>query len=197
MMFFLRTDGAGSTFPKAGVLISAWFLIGMLTGAVLGQTQESALKSTPEAPIRKGPVAQTSKKTVLTVKGAAQGKTFRFDLPSLEKLGLIRYTSKNIWYDKPVTYEGVLGSKLLEFVGVPAGATKLKMRALNDYVVEIPIEDFRRWPVMLALKLNGKYMSVREKGPIWVVYPNHLYPELQSRSYQGKWIWQLQEISFE
>ena len=59
MMFFLRTDGAGSTFPKAGVLISAWFLIGMLTGAVLGQTQESALKSTPEAPIRKGPVAQT------------------------------------------------------------------------------------------------------------------------------------------
>ena len=196
-MPFLRTDRTGPTFPKAGVVISVWFLAGMLTGTVLGQNQESTLEIIPETPMRKGLVAQPIKKVVLTIKGAAHGKTFKFDLSSLEKLGLIRYASKNIWYDQPVTYEGVLGSKLLDFIGVPAGATKMKMRALNDYVVEIPIEDFRRWPVMLALKLNGKYMSVREKGPIWVVYPNHLYPELQSRSYQGKWIWQLQEISFE
>ena len=196
-MRFFRNDGTGSALPKAGVVISVCFLVGMLTATVLGQKPESTLKLSSETQIRKTLVAQHIKKVVLTIKGAARGKIFRFDLDALEKLGLIRYTSKNIWYDKPVTYEGVLGSKLLDFIGVPPGATKMKMRALNDYVVKIPIEDFRRWPVMLALKLNGKYMSVREKGPIWVVYPNHLHPELDSRSYQGKWIWQLMEISFE
>lgn len=196
-MPFPRTIGTGSAFPKAGVVISVWFLIGMLTATVLGQNQQSTPKPAQGTAKRKDPVPQPGKKVVLTVIGAAHGKSFKFDLPSLEKLGLIRYTSKNIWYDKPVTYEGVLGSQLLDFIGVPTGATKMKMRALNDYVVEIPIEDFRRWPVMLALKLNGKYMSIREKGPIWVVYPNHLHPELLSRSYQGKWIWQLVEISFE
>ena len=191
-MRFFRINGTGFTFAKAGVVISALLLAGMQTATVLGQNQASNLKLARETP-----VSQPSKKVVLTVIGAARGKTFKFDVSALEKLGLIRYTSKNIWYDKPVTYEGVLGSKLLDFIDVPAGATKMKLRALNDYVVEIPIEDFRRWPVMLALKMNGKYMSIRDKGPIWVVYPNHLHPELLSRSYQGRWIWQLKEISFE
>ncbi len=131
------------------------------------------------------------------VNGPGEGAPLRLDLRTLERLGTIRFTSRNNWYDRPVTYEGVLGSVFLRFVGVPPGATKMKMRALNDYVTRIPIEDFLRWPVMLALKLNGEYMSVRDKGPIWIVYPNHLDETLMSRAYQGRWIWQLAEIRFE
>ena len=63
------------------------------------------------------------------------------------------------------------------------------MRALNDYAVRVPVSDFSRWPVMFALKIDGKYMTVREKGPIWVVYPNHLYPELGRQPHTTKWIW--------
>ncbi len=50
---------------------------------------------------------------------------------------------------------------------------------------------------MLALKLNGEYMRIRDKGPIWVVYPAHLEPELAGAAHQGKWVWQLAEITFE
>jgi len=134
---------------------------------------------------------------VLTVRGATRGDPIEFDRSGLERLGVIRYTSKNRWYDHPTSFEGVLGSALLDAVGVPQGATTMRMTALNDYVVSVPIEDFRRWPVMLALKLDGKDMSVREKGPIWLVYPGHLDPELGGPRYQGRWIWQLREIVFE
>jgi hypothetical protein len=86
---------------------------------------------------------------------------------------------------------------LLNVIGVPPGATRLKLRALNEYVVRIPLAELRQWPVLFALKLDGAYMPVREKGPIWVVYPNHLYPELGEGLYQDRWIWQLKEMSFE
>lgn len=134
---------------------------------------------------------------VLTVHGAARGDPIRFDRQGLERLGLIRYTSQNRWYDHPTTYEGVLGSAFLDAVGVPKGATQMHMVALNDYAVTVPISDLRRWPVMLALKLDGRYLSVRDKGPIWLVYPNQIDPELGGPRYEGRWIWQLRDITFE
>ncbi len=138
---------------------------------------------------------------VLIVNGAArEGKALgplRFDITTLEKIGLIRYTANNRWYNDPPTFEGILGSAFLDVVGVPKDATIMKMRALNDYLTRIPIADFRRWPVMLALKMNGKYMPVRSKGPIWIVYPSHLDEALRYPPHQGKWIWQLAEITFQ
>ena len=50
------------------------------------------------------------------------------------------------------------------------------------------------WPVILALKRDGQYMSVRNKGPLWVVYPRHAFPELQQAKHNPKGIWQLKEI---
>lgn len=185
---------------------SVWVVaaMGMLLVFILGgQTQSAApFEQVTRSTLRPDdPIPAPQGQIVLKVFGASKstgGRTpLRLDRKTLEGLGLIRFTSRNIWYDQPVTYEGVLGSVFLDFVGVPAGATQMKLRALNDYVVRIPLADFRRWPVMLALKLNGQYMSVRDKGPIWIVYPNHLASHLMSRTYQGRWIWQLAEIRFE
>ena len=147
------------------------------------------------------PIPRPGKSVVLTVVGATAGNTasgnIEFDIATLERIGLVRFTSKNRWYKEPMTYEGVLGSAFLDAVGVPDRATTIRATALNDYVVRIPIEDLRRWPVVLALTLNGKYMSIRDKGPIWIVYPNHVFEELAGPAHQGKWIWQLKEIAFE
>ena len=147
------------------------------------------------------PLPKPKYDVILTIRGAtskfARAGVLKFDRATLEAMGMIRYTSKNRWYDKPVTYEGVLGSQLMRIIGVPSKARYLLVRALNDYAVRIPVSDFSRWPVMFALKLDGKYMTIREKGPIWVVYPNHLYPELGRQPHLAKWIWQLKSIEFE
>lgn len=147
------------------------------------------------------PIPPPKGEVILTIRGStsksARSGVLKFDRAGFEAIGTIRYTSKNRWYDKPLTYEGVLGSRLMKIIGVPKGAKFLLLRALNDYAVRIPVSDFSRWPVMFALKLDGKYMTVREKGPIWVVYPNHLYPELGRQPHITKWIWQLRDIEFE
>ena len=144
------------------------------------------------------PVPPPTEPVVLTVRGrlglthAEAGVTF--DIPTLERLGLIRFSTPTAWTDGLVTFEGVLLSRLLEVLAVPRDVTELAMTALNDYHVAIPAADIRTWPVLIALKRDGQYMSVRNKGPLWVVYPRHAFPELAQAKHNPKWIWQLKEI---
>lgn len=143
-------------------------------------------------------IPRPHQKPVLTVSGRVsntnQGDKAVFDMATLERVGVVRYTTPTAWTPKPVTFEGVLLERLLEVLKVPANATTLKMTALNDYSIEIPISDARKWPVMLALKADGEYMSVRDKGPVWVIYPRHMNQELGNRQYNARWIWQLARI---
>ena len=109
-------------------------------------------------------------KKILTVSGnisrTNSGDTAVFDTPTLEKLGVVRFTTETAWSDNPITFDGVLLSRLLDAIGADSGASTLKITALNDYAIDVPIEDARNWPTILALKADGKYMSVRDKGPL-------------------------------
>jgi hypothetical protein len=136
---------------------------------------------------------------VLTVRGNIGARqngepVIEFDMPTLERLGVVRFTTQTDWTDAPVTFDGVLLSKLLDVVKADPDAEKLTMTALNDYRMDVPAADARTWPVMLALKADGQRMSVRDRGPIWVVYPQHAYPELNNREYLSRWVWQLASI---
>ena len=184
------------------LLFSFGFFIFWLSLASQGAAQPASyevvtapvLTAGDAIPAPMGPVLLRINKATL---GGGGKNELRLDLAALEKMGLIRYTIKSRYYPDPVTFEGVLGSAFLDVVGVPKGATKMRMRALNDYVATVPIADLRRWPVMFALKMNGKYMSVRDKGPVWVVYPAHIDEKLGGPTHRGKWIWQLVEINFQ
>ncbi len=45
--------------------------------------------------------------------------------------------------------------------------------------------------VVLALKRNGAYMPVRDKGPIFIVYPFDQDPQFFDQVYMTRAIWQL------
>jgi hypothetical protein len=66
----------------------------------------------------------------------------------------------------------------MDLVGARANGQVL---ALNDYTTIVPLDDFRKFPVILALKMNGEYMRIRDKGPLFIVYPYDSSPELQTR----------------
>jgi hypothetical protein len=152
---------------------------------------EPSLTPGMEIPEPTGPV-------VLTVNGRIKSaKPVRFDLATLESLGLIRFTTPTNWTKEPATFEGVLLSALLDVVGADPSAKSLTLTALNDYESPAPIADGRRLPVMLALKREGEYMSRRDRGPIWMIYPQHAYPEVGQREYLSRWVWQLKAITVE
>ncbi len=133
---------------------------------------------------------------ILTVSGmikkSNQGDSAVFDREMLEKLGMSELQVTTPWTEGSQTFEGVLASKVLDAVG--ASGSMILARAINDYQVKIPASDFRRYPVLLALKHNGRYMRVRDKGPIWIVYPRETFPELDTDLVTDRWVWQLSDL---
>lgn len=118
-----------------------------------------------------------------------------FDRDMLEALGMTEYETETHWTENRQLFEGVLGSKILEAVG--ATGDTLTAVALNDYSTQIPLTDFADYPVLIALKQNGKYMRVRDKGPLWIIYPWEQFPELDTNDTRRKWIWQLKAFAIE
>jgi hypothetical protein len=115
-----------------------------------------------------------------------------FDLAMLRKLPQHSFTTRTPWYPQPRKFSGVLLSELLATVG--AQGDTVKAAALNDYRVDIPVEDFARHGALLAYLLDDKPMAVREKGPLAVIYPFDDRPELRTPLYYGRAIWQLRSL---
>jgi len=115
-----------------------------------------------------------------------------FDRPMLEKLGMVSFETTTPWFNGVVKFEGVPMTKLLAEVG--AKGDRLVVVALNDYKSEIPIEDFERYGVIMALKRDGGYMPVRDKGPLFIVYPFDSKPELKSQKFYSRSVWQVKAI---
>ena len=137
----------------------------------------------------KGPV-------ILTVSGKIAHRNgpdaATFDAAMLDALPKRTTTASTPWYPQKTQFDGPLGAALLDKVG--ASGAVLKVTALNDYAVEIPVADLRKWPVILATTINGKPISVREKGPIFVIYPFDEEPSLYNELYFGRSAWQVKSI---
>lgn len=133
---------------------------------------------------------------ILTISGRIRnfnnGTTAEFDRQSIEALEQNAIRTKTPWYDSPVVFEGVPMSKIMDHVG--AYGDRVLAVALNDYTTEIPMSDFARYGVLLALKRDGEYMPVNDKGPLFIVYPYDSAPELSRPPYIGRSAWQVAQL---
>src|SRR3954454_16035195 len=135
------------------LLLSMTVSLPAYTATPIYQTvTEPSLKPGMAIPAPTGPV-------VLTVSGRIRdGKEISFDMPTLERLGVIRYTTLTSWTKEPATFDGILLSSLLDLAGADDRAGTMVMTALNDFQSSVPIADARTWPVMIAIKENGQYL---------------------------------------
>ena len=133
---------------------------------------------------------------VLTLSGALQhanrdGRA-DIDMAQLESLPQRSIVTETPWYSGPRRFTGPLLRDVLALAG--AKGVKARLVALNDYRDEIPFDDVQRYDVVLARLLDGKSMSVREKGPLFVMYPFDSQPALRNAVYFSRCIWQLRSI---
>ncbi len=151
-------------------------------------TARSAHAAALAKPQGKVVLKMTGRITETNAEGAAE-----FDIPMLEAIGMKSFTTTTPWYSGPVTFEGVPMAALLDRVG--ATGETVTARALNDYSTDIPIEDFRKYNVILALKRDGTYMPVKDKGPLFIVYPYDSEPELKHQRYYSRSAWQVATLT--
>lgn len=147
-------------------------------------------------PLHAQPLPEPGSRTVLTVSGLI-GNTngpgvARFDRAMLGSLPQHTIRTTTPWFPGITEFSGPLLADVLALV--KARGTVIKASALNDYSVIIPASDAVNHQVVLATTLNGKPMSVREKGPVFIVYPFDTKAELRSTVYYERAIWQLKSI---
>ncbi|EGF32306.1 hypothetical protein IMCC9480_2620 [Oxalobacteraceae bacterium IMCC9480] len=114
--------------------------------------------------------------------GLAFTRAYTFDYAALRALPAMTI-SPTLEYDGKVH---ALGGPLLSDVLKAAGATtgrqgKVLLRAIDGYVVAVPIVDMQKYRFIVATMLDGKSMPLGGLGPLWAVYDADRFPDMAAR----------------
>lgn len=138
------------------------------------------------------PSAALADGIALTVQDDA-GTHVALSLADLDALDQITFETSTIWTDQNVSFSGVPLSSVLKTAGT--SGTILRMTALNDYAVDMPVGDIGDDFPIVATRMNGVEISVRDKGPYWIVYPYDADPAFQTETSYARSVWQLSTLS--
>lgn len=131
--------------------------------------------------------------TILTVTGrhAQTGAEVTIDL-SLAEIAAMESSvleTTTIWTSGEIAFRGVLLQDLFRFLDLEL-PLRVRCTALNEYRIEIPLSDTRETTVLVAYQQDGSYMRVRDKGPLWIIYPR----ESGIINAADRMIWQLRHM---
>ncbi|MGG7566199.1 molybdopterin-dependent oxidoreductase [Rhodovulum sp. DZ06] len=171
-------------------------LCAALVAAALCVAAPPAQAQAQQAQQAPAPLPQPEGKVLLVVSGAIGvanvGGKAMFDRAMLEALGTESFTTRTNWTDGAVRFSGPPLQALMERLGVAGGV--LMATAINDYMIEMPVADARAPGPILALEMDGAPMSVRDKGPIWIVYPYDADPAWRTEEIYARSVWQLDRL---
>lgn len=135
-------------------------------------------------------------RVILTISGAGlkanQDGRVALDMDMLAALPQRSITVNTPWYPDAHKFTGPLLRDVLALAG--ARGSSIEAYALNDYRVSIPMEDVLQHPVILARLMDDQPMSVRDKGPLFIIYPFDDDRRLRSSIYYSRCAWQLKAL---
>lgn len=120
--------------------------------------------------------------------------TITVDLDALEAMRQAEIETSTPWTVGVQLFRGATGAQLL--AKAPAGVKWAVVRAHNDYVATIPVEDLRDGAAIFATRRNGARMSLRDKGPVWVVYDLDELSHEDRILIEPRMVWQVRSVEF-
>lgn len=126
---------------------------------------------------------------LLTLTGAVTNGRVELTRADFDAMDWHEFATSTSVTDHQPEFRGVLMRDILSRAG--AEGSQVRAAALNDYVVDIPIEDFYQFDVLAALYMDGVPLTPRDKGPVWIVYPRDDHGVLADIRYDMRWVWQL------
>ena len=118
-----------------------------------------------------------------------------YDIAELRAMGEAEITTGTPWTDGVQRFTGVTLAQLLGDAPPPGGT--LRLIALNDYESQMPVDAVDPDAPIIAYWRDGNPMSIRDKGPFWVVFPFDSGTQFQSEQMFSRSVWQLVRIVIE
>jgi len=144
------------------------------------------------------PVSPPSGRPVLTVSGASgadrptPAKPVVFDMAMLAQLPQHEIRTQSPWYPNARKFTGPLLRDVLKAAAVQG--ERIEVVALNDYKVSIPVSDAERYNVVLARLIDDEPLSVRNKGPLFIMYPFDSDRALRNSIFYSRCAWQVRAL---
>ena len=130
---------------------------------------------------------------LLSVDAKGDGSVIKtFTDQDLLAMPQIEFRTSTIWTPEPVTFSGPSLASVLAAAGAVDGA--LSMVAVNDYKVEMPADRIEDNAPIIANRIDGKPFSIRNKGPLWLIFPFDADPRFQTEEIYSFSIWQLTQV---
>ena len=127
----------------------------------------------------------------LTVTGPSATAFVTYDLTELQSMPEVIVNTTTPWTDGMQEFRGVpLAALLPNMVGV----FELRLTAVNDYVVTMPSDLLTDSIPIVAYERNGMLMSIRDKGPFWLIFPFDDSETFMTDAMLSRSIWQLFRI---
>src|SRR3954463_15926290 len=163
-------------------------LAAVICHAGLSLAQDASRQAGPVALTVTGEVGQLDPfaDKLMDAQGTRFERAMEFDQAALTALGMQTVSVRYPTWPAAHTFEGPLLKDVLNAAGVASGA--VQPVALDGYATEIPYSDLETWPVILALKMDGRWLPIGGAGPAWVIYPRDSFPELAPED-DAKWVW--------
>ncbi len=142
-------------------------------------------------------LAKRAGDVVLTIDGAITNSNedgrADFDMAMLRALPSTKFSTTTQWTEGKTEFEGVPFKDL--FAAVGASGTSIKASALNDYIADVDFETLVSSGAILAYHVNGADISVRDKGPLWIMFPFDEKPQLKAETIYSQSVWQLRKMT--
>ncbi|AXT27075.1 oxidoreductase [Ruegeria sp. AD91A] len=138
------------------------------------------------------PATARAEMTLEVTTSGSNSATVEFSLQDLDAMDQVTFSTSTIWTDDKVTFSGVPLKALLTELNT--NGTSIEMVALNDYKVTMPLAELENDAPIIATRMDGETMSVRDKGPYWVVFPYDQDPKYRAETIYTFSIWQLKHL---
>lgn len=148
------------------------------------------LLSPPSAPV----AAQTPAGIQVTDAGGVAVGNLSAD--AIAALPTARIRTATPWSER-ADYEGPLLADVIRLAAGGGGALpgSVRLGAADDYTVRIPLADVERFRPILADRQDGRPLSLRTRGPYWLIFPFDDTPAIQNDIWYYRAIWQITRLS--
>ncbi|MDR7123995.1 oxidoreductase [Pseudotabrizicola sp. 4114] len=134
--------------------------------------------------------SDTAGVVLLTLHGPDGAQGLRLaDLDSFEQHS---FTTSTIWTTGLMEFSGPALTDVVVSAGSVAGG--LRLRAANDYSITLNPSMLEAQATIIATRINGKTFGVRERGPLWLVFPYDAHARFRTEQIFAASIWQLTDI---
>lgn len=103
------------------------------------------------------------------------------------------YTTNLPWIDGQSDFTGVKVTDFFEAQGIELPEV-ITISALNHYAMELLKSDIEAYQPIIAYLRDSEPMSVREKGPYWLIYSLSDHPQIDNSLYHSQMVWQMDKI---